>query len=63
MMMTSKAWAKNSVVMLLDDYDNSWVTKTVPVTYGQAIDFINAKRWNNALEKGEVRIVDIAQGE
>jgi hypothetical protein len=63
MMMTSQAWAKNNVVMMLSDYDNTWIKKTVPLTYKQALDFVIAMRWNKALDNGEVRIVDITQGE
>ena len=52
---------KENVVILHNDYDNTWTVKTVPLTYLQAIKFVTAQHWNNAMNKGVVRIVTLSQ--
>jgi hypothetical protein len=55
------AWTKENVVIMFNDYDNTWTVKTIPVTYLQAIKFVTAKHWNNAMDKNVVRIVTLNQ--
>ena len=55
------AWTKENVVVMHDDYDNTWIVKTIPVTYLQAVRFVMAKKWNRALDKGTVKIVTLNQ--
>jgi hypothetical protein len=55
------AWTKENVVVMHDDYDNTWIVKTIPVTYLQAVRFVMAKKWNRALDKGTVKIVTLDQ--
>jgi hypothetical protein len=55
------AWTKENVVVMLNDYDNTWTVKTIPVTYLQAIKFVTAKHWNHAMDKNVVRIVTLNQ--
>lgn len=46
---------------MLDDYDNTWIVKTIPCTLNQAIKFVIAKRWTHAEAKGVVKIVNSKQ--
>lgn len=55
--MKSTSWKKDYVVVMHSDYDNTWSVKTIPLTLKQAVQFVYAKRWNLALDKGTVRIV------
>lgn len=55
------SWTKENVVIMHNDYDNTWTVKTIPLTYTQAIKFVTAKRWNNAMDKNVVRIVTLNQ--
>jgi hypothetical protein len=55
------AWTKENVVVMHDDYSNTWIVKTIPLTYLQAVRFVMAKKWNHALNKGTVKIVTLDQ--
>ena len=55
------SWTKNNVVILHNDYDNTWTVKTIPLTFMQAIRFVRAKHWNSAMDKGVVKIVTLDQ--
>jgi len=55
------AWTKENLVVMLDDYSNTWIVKTIPLTYLQAVRFVMAKKWNRALDKGTVKIVTLDQ--
>jgi hypothetical protein len=59
--MKSTSWKKDYVVVMHSDYDNTWSVKTIPLTLKQAVQFVYAKRWNLALDKGTVRIVTMAE--
>lgn len=59
--MKSKAWQKNWIVVMHNDYDNTWTDKTIPCTERQAIRFVIAKHWTHAISKGTVRIVSLAE--
>jgi hypothetical protein len=59
--MKSTSWKKDFVVVMHSDYDNTWSVKTIPLTLKQAVQFVYAKRWNLALDKGTVRIVTLAE--
>ena len=54
-------WQKNWIVVMHDDYNNTWIDKTIPVTELQAIRFVIAKHWKSAIDKGTVRIVSLAE--
>ena len=55
------SWTKENVVIMHNDYDNTWTVKTIPVTYLQAVKFVNAKRWTSAMDRNVVRIVTLNQ--
>lgn len=57
--MKSTSWQKKWIVVMHSDYDNTWSDKTIPSTLMQAIRFMQAKRWNHAMDKGTVRIVTL----
>lgn len=59
--MKSNAWKKEYFVISHNDYDNTWVEKTIKCTYLQAVRYISAKNWHHRLVKGSVRIVSIAE--
>ena len=59
--MKSTSWKKEFVVVMHSDYDNTWSVKTIPLTLKQAVQFVYAKRWNLALDKGTVRIVTLTE--
>jgi hypothetical protein len=59
--MKSKAWQKNWIVVMHDDFNNTWTDKTIPLTELQAIRFVIAKHWTHAISKGTVRIVTLAE--
>jgi len=59
--MKSNAWQKKWVVVMHDDYDNTWIEKTIPCTERQAIKYVIAKKWKHAVSKGTVRIVSLAE--
>ena len=58
--MKSNNWKKENVVIMHSDYDDSWSVKTIPLTYLQAVKFVVAKHWENAMNQGEVKIVNIS---
>lgn len=53
--------AKKWVVVMHNDYDDTWTEKTEPCTELQAIRFIVAKRWTHAVTTGAVRIVSLEE--
>jgi hypothetical protein len=55
--MKSNSWKKDYFVVLLDDFNNTWIVKTIPCTLNQAVKFVIAKRWTHAVSKGVVKIV------
>ena len=55
--MTSKAWKKKWIVVMHDDYDDTWIQKTILCTWKQAIRFIRAKHWFHALDTKVVKVV------
>lgn len=59
--MKSNSWKKEFVVVMHSDYDDTWIDKTIPLTIKQAVQFVYAKRWNLAMDKGTVRIVTLAE--
>jgi hypothetical protein len=59
--MKSNSWKKDVVVVMHSDYDNTWCVKTIPLTLKQAVQFVYAKRWNLAMDRGTVRIVSLAE--
>jgi hypothetical protein len=59
--MKSNSWKKDYIVVMLDDFNNVWIEKTIPCTINQAIKFVIAKRWQHAVEKGVVKIVSHKQ--
>jgi hypothetical protein len=59
--MKSTSWKKDFVVVMHSDYDNTWSVKTIPLTLKQAVQFVYAKRWDLAMDKGTVRIVTLSE--
>ena len=59
--MKSNSWKKDYIVVMLDDFNNVWIEKTIPCTINQAIKFVIAKRWKHAVDKGVVKIVSHKQ--
>lgn len=59
--MKSNSWKKDYLVVMHDDYDNTWSEKTIPLTLMQALRFVQAKKWGRAMEKGTVCIVTHAE--
>jgi hypothetical protein len=51
------AWTKDYLVVMFSDYDGTWREVTVPCTFMQAIRFVRAKHWNDAMKRGNVMIV------
>ena len=54
--MKSTSWKKDYLVVLFNDYDNTWGDVTIPCTFMQAIRFVRAKGWTDSKS---VRIVSI----
>lgn len=59
--MKSTAWKKDYLVVMFSDYNNTWSERTIPCTFLQAVRFVQARHWNNAMEKDAVRIVTLAE--
>ena len=57
--MKSTAWKKDYVVVLHNDYDNTWRDLTVPCTLMQAIRYVRAKGWR--LNGETVRLVTLTE--
>jgi hypothetical protein len=56
--MKSTSWKKDYLVVLFNDYDNTWRDVTVPCTLMQAIRFVTAKGWTDSKS---VRVVSRAE--
>ena len=56
--MKSKSWKKDYLVVLFDEYGNTWRDVTVPCTLLQAARFVAAKGWSNSKS---VRVVSLAE--
>ena len=52
---------KNNLVVMLDEFNNVWIDKTIPSTELQCIRYVCFKNWTNAMQKGIVKIVTIDQ--
>ena len=61
--MKSTSWKKDYLVVMHNDYDNTWSVKTIPCTLMQALSFVRAKKWARALDKGTVCIVTLSEWE
>ena len=59
--MKSKSWEKKWVVVLYNNYDDTWIQKTILCTMSQAFRFIRAKHWGHALDTKVVQVVSIDQ--
>ena len=59
--MKSNSWKKDYTVVMLDDFNNVWIEKTIPCTINQAVKFVIAKGWHHAVDKGVVKIVSQKQ--
>ena len=59
--MTSKSWTKEWIVVMHDDYDDTWIQKTILCTMSQAFRFIRANHWNQALDTKVVQVVSLDQ--
>lgn len=59
--MKSTAWKKDFLVVLFQDYDNTWRDLTIPCTLKQAARFVSQKNYTNSLNRGTVRVVTLAE--
>jgi hypothetical protein len=57
--MKSTAWKKDYLIVLFNDYDNTWRNVTVPCTFMQAIRFARAKGWR--IDSQNVRLVTLTE--
>ena len=56
--MKSTSWKKDYLVVIFDDYDNTWRDITIPCTFMQAVKFVKAKGWLNSKN---VRIASLTE--
>ena len=56
--MKSNSWKKEYLVVIFNDYDNTWSGVTIPCTFMQCIRFVRAKGWS---ESKSVRIVTLSE--
>jgi hypothetical protein len=56
--MKSNAWKKDQLVVLFNDYDNTWRAVTIPCTFMQCVRFARAKGWSDSKS---VRIVSLGE--
>jgi hypothetical protein len=52
---------KNYLVVMLDEFNNVWIDKTIPATELQCIRYVCHRNWTHAISKGTVKIVTLAQ--
>jgi hypothetical protein len=52
---------KNNLVVMLDEFNNVWIDKTIPSTELQCIRYVCFKNWVHAMDKGIVKIVTLDQ--
>jgi hypothetical protein len=52
---------KNNLVVMLDEFNNVWIDKTIPSTELQCIRYVCFKNWSYAIAKGTVKIVTLDQ--
>jgi len=52
---------KNNLVIMLDEFNNVWIDKTIPSTELQCIRYVCHRNWVHAMDKGTVKIVTLAQ--
>ena len=57
--MKSTAWKKDYLIVIHNDYDNTWREVTKPCTFSQAIRFARAKGWR--LNGDTVRLVTLSE--
>ena len=57
--MKSTAWKKDYLIVIHNDYDNTWRGVTKPCTFLQAIRFARAKGWR--LDGETVRLVTLTE--
>jgi hypothetical protein len=56
--MKSNSWKKDYLVVIFNDYNNTWRDVTIPCTFMQAIRFVRSKGW---ADSKDVRIVSMAE--
>jgi hypothetical protein len=52
---------KNNLVVMLDEFNNIWIDKTIPSTELQCIRYVCHRNWTHAISKGTVKIVTLDQ--
>jgi hypothetical protein len=57
--MKSTAWKKDYLIVLFNDYNNTWSDVTKPCTFMQAIRFARAKGWR--IDSKNVRLVSLTE--
>jgi len=59
--MKNNSWRKDYLVIIFNDYDNTWRDMTKPCTFKQAIHFVCHKNFKPSMDKGTIRIVTLAE--
>lgn len=57
--MKNNSWKKDYLIVLFEDYDNTWRDVTVPCTFMQAIKFARSKGWR--IDDKRVRLVTLTE--
>jgi hypothetical protein len=57
--MKNTAWKKDYLIVLFNDYNNTWHDVTKPCTFMQAIRFARAKGWR--IDSKNVRLVSLTE--
>ena len=57
--MKNNSWKKDYLIVLFEDYDNTWRDVTAPCTFMQAIRFARAKGWR--IDDKRVRLVTLTE--
>ncbi len=57
--MKNNSWKKDYLIVLFNDYDNTWQKVTIPCTFMQAIRFARAKNWR--IDSQNVRLVTLTE--
>ncbi len=57
--MKSTSWKKEWLVISHSDYDNTWYSLTIPLTFKQASKFVCHGQYLSRFEKGTIKIVTL----
>jgi hypothetical protein len=57
--MKNNSWKKEWLVISHSDYNNTWYSLTIPLTFKQASKFVRHGQYLNRYEKGTIKIVTL----